>query len=208
MNAANHELNIIRPADPLQRKQLSDHARRHELDLLKIQQHLRRRNVRRHLQQLLTDLPNHALVVQGGLTSGRWALVHAGASGVGTAGIQIAKAIGARVAVTCSAGKVDACRDLGADVVLERSPADWLGALSDAVPGGVDVVLDGAAEAYELLPELQAAGCWVLPHPAMARTGGELKNGTMTLPKLLADAGVPFAHGRYATIAFSSKPST
>jgi NADPH:quinone reductase-like Zn-dependent oxidoreductase len=39
-----------------------------------------------------------ALVVQGGLTSGRWALVHAGASGVGTAGIQIAKAIGARIA--------------------------------------------------------------------------------------------------------------
>jgi putative PIG3 family NAD(P)H quinone oxidoreductase len=83
-----------------------------------------------------------ALVVQGGLTSGRWALVHAGASGVGTAGIQIAKAIGARIAVTCSAGKIDACRELGADVVLERSPADWLGALAGAVPGGVDVVLD------------------------------------------------------------------
>jgi NADPH:quinone reductase-like Zn-dependent oxidoreductase len=83
-----------------------------------------------------------ALVVQGGLTSGRWALVHAGASGVGTAGIQIAKAIGARIAVTCSAGKVEACRDLGADVVLERSPADWRRALADAVPGGVDVVLD------------------------------------------------------------------
>jgi len=83
-----------------------------------------------------------ALVVQGGLTSGRWALVHAGASGVGTAGIQIAKAIGARVAVTCSAGKMDACRELGADVVLERSPADWLGALGEQVPGGVDVVLD------------------------------------------------------------------
>jgi len=83
-----------------------------------------------------------ALVVQGGLTSGRWALVHAGASGVGTAAIQIAKAIGARIAVTCSAGKADACRELGADVVLERSPADWLGALSAAVPGGVDVVLD------------------------------------------------------------------
>ncbi len=83
-----------------------------------------------------------ALVVQGGLTSGRWALVHAGASGVGTAGIQIAKAIGARIAVTCSAGKMEACRGLGADVVLERSPADWLGALSEQVPGGVDVVLD------------------------------------------------------------------
>ena len=83
-----------------------------------------------------------ALVVQGGLTSGRWALIHAGASGVGTAGIQIVKAIGARVAVTCSAGKADACRELGADVVLERSPADWLGALQDAVPAGVDVLLD------------------------------------------------------------------
>ena len=83
-----------------------------------------------------------ALVVQGGLTSGRWALVHAGASGVGTAGIQIAKAIGARIAVTCSAGKMDACRALGADVVLERSPSDWLGALKEAVPAGVDVVLD------------------------------------------------------------------
>ena len=83
-----------------------------------------------------------ALVVQGGLTSGRWALVHAGASGVGTAGIQIAKAIGARIAVTCSAGKMDACSELGADVVIERSPSDWLGALSEQVPGGVDVVLD------------------------------------------------------------------
>lgn len=83
-----------------------------------------------------------ALVVQGGLTSGRWALVHAGASGVGTAAIQIAKAIGARIVVTCSAGKADACRALGADVVLERSPADWLGELRAAIPGGVDVVLD------------------------------------------------------------------
>jgi len=83
-----------------------------------------------------------ALVVQGGLTSGRWALVHAGASGVGTAAIQIAKSIGARVVVTCSAGKMQACLDLGADLVLERSPADWSAALAEAVPGGVDVVLD------------------------------------------------------------------
>lgn len=83
-----------------------------------------------------------ALVVQGGLTSGRWALVHAGASGVGTAAIQIARAIGARIAVTCSAGKMDACRELGADLVIERSPHDWLGAVQRAIPTGVDVVLD------------------------------------------------------------------
>lgn len=83
-----------------------------------------------------------ALVLQGGLTSGRWALVHAGASGVGTAAIQIAKAIGARVAVTCSAAKAEVCRGLGADVVLERSPHDWLADATTAVPGGFDVVLD------------------------------------------------------------------
>lgn len=83
-----------------------------------------------------------ALVLQGGLTSGRWALVHAGASGVGTAAIQVVKAIGARVAVTCSAAKAEVCRGLGADVVLERSPHDWLADATAAVPGGFDVVLD------------------------------------------------------------------
>jgi putative PIG3 family NAD(P)H quinone oxidoreductase len=83
-----------------------------------------------------------ALVLQGGLTSGRWALVHAGASGVGTASIQIAKAIGARIAVTCSAGKAAVCLELGADLVLERSPHDWLADAQAAVPAGFDVVLD------------------------------------------------------------------
>ncbi|MEN9801481.1 MAG: hypothetical protein RLZ37_606 [Actinomycetota bacterium] len=83
-----------------------------------------------------------ALVVQGGLTSGRWALVHAGASGVGTAAIQVAKAIGARIAVTCSVTKMDACRNLGADIVVERSPHAWLDELQRRVPGGFDVILD------------------------------------------------------------------
>ena len=101
-----------------------------------------------------------ALVVQGGLTSGRWALVHAGASGVGTAAIQIAKAIGARIAVTCSAGKVAACHALGADLVLERSPADWAAELKRAVPGGVDVVLDvvGGDEANRNLASVRPEG--------------------------------------------------
>ncbi len=84
-----------------------------------------------------------ALVVQGGLTSGRWALVHAGASGVGTAGIQIAKAIGARIAVTCSAGKVEACRSLGADVAIDYSSQDFVAVMREASGGaGADVILD------------------------------------------------------------------
>jgi putative PIG3 family NAD(P)H quinone oxidoreductase len=83
-----------------------------------------------------------ALVLQGGLTSGRWALVHAGASGVGTASIQIAKAIGARIAVTCSSGKMELCRSLGADLVLERSPSGWLAEALAAVSDGFDTILD------------------------------------------------------------------
>jgi len=44
--------------------------------------------------------------------------------------------------VTCSAGKIDACRALGADLVFERSPHDWLADLQAALPGGVHTVLD------------------------------------------------------------------
>jgi putative PIG3 family NAD(P)H quinone oxidoreductase len=84
-----------------------------------------------------------ALVVQGGLTSGRWAMVHAGASGVGTAAIQICKTIGARIIVTCSSGKVQSCKDLGADVVVDYGSQDFVEEVQKATNGkGVDVVLD------------------------------------------------------------------
>jgi putative PIG3 family NAD(P)H quinone oxidoreductase len=83
-----------------------------------------------------------ALVLQGGLTSGRWALVHAGASGVGTAAVQICKAIGAHVIATCSSSKVDAVKALGADVVVDYTSADFVDAVKTATGGrGVDVVL-------------------------------------------------------------------
>lgn len=99
----------------------------------------------------------------------------------------------------------DAAIDLGLEVlgrVLQREVPllvtahrahDLQSALRVAAEFDLRIVLDGAAEAYTLLPELRRAEVWVLPHPAMARTHGELKNGTMELPKLLLDAGVPFA---------------
>jgi NADPH:quinone reductase len=84
-----------------------------------------------------------ALVLQGGLTAGGWALVHAGASGVGTAAIQLAHAVGARVVVTCSAGKVGACTALGADVVVDRGSGDFVATVLQVTDGvGADVVLD------------------------------------------------------------------
>jgi NADPH:quinone reductase-like Zn-dependent oxidoreductase len=84
-----------------------------------------------------------ALVVQGGLTCGRWALVHAGASGVGTAAIQVAKAIGAFVAVTCSTGKVERCLALGADAAIDYTSADFVEEIRALTRGqGPDVILD------------------------------------------------------------------
>jgi putative PIG3 family NAD(P)H quinone oxidoreductase len=84
-----------------------------------------------------------ALVVQGGLRAGGWALVHAGASGVGSMAVQIAKAMGARSIATTSGGKVAAVRELGADVVVDYGSEDFVAAAKEATDGhGVDVVLD------------------------------------------------------------------
>ncbi|HYI61571.1 MAG TPA: NAD(P)H-quinone oxidoreductase [Acidimicrobiales bacterium] len=85
-----------------------------------------------------------ALVVQGGLTAGRTALVHAGASGVGSAALQLCRALGARVVTTASTAKVEPCRALGADVVVDYTNGeDFVEAAWEATGGaGVDVVLD------------------------------------------------------------------
>jgi putative PIG3 family NAD(P)H quinone oxidoreductase len=83
-----------------------------------------------------------ALVWQGGLTSGGSALVHAGASGVGTAAIQLCRAIGAKVAVTASTSKVAACEALGADLVVDYTTESFDEKVGGWAPEGVDVVLD------------------------------------------------------------------
>ena len=84
-----------------------------------------------------------ALVLQGGLTSGATALVHAGGSGVGSAAIQLCRALGARVVTTASTTKVEACRGFGADVVVDYTAQDFVESVWEATGGeGVDVVLD------------------------------------------------------------------
>jgi NADPH2:quinone reductase len=99
-----------------------------------------------------------ALVVQGGLTAGRVALVHAGASGVGTAAIQIAKALRATVVVTASAGKLEACRALGADAAVDYRADDVVPVVKAL--GGADVVLDviGGDELARNLDALRVGG--------------------------------------------------
>jgi putative PIG3 family NAD(P)H quinone oxidoreductase len=94
-----------------------------------------------------------ALVTQAQAQAGEVVLVHAVGSGVGTAGLQLAKAIGATVVGTArTADKLDRCRALGLDhgVLAPREP-DPL-ALADqitgAVGGPVDVVLELVGGTY------------------------------------------------------------
>ncbi|MFJ5922674.1 NAD(P)H-quinone oxidoreductase [Kitasatospora sp. NPDC092948] len=75
------------------------------------------------------------------LRPGETVLLHGGASGIGTMAIQLAKAIGARVAVTAgSPEKLARCAELGADVLIDYRRQDFVAEL--AALGGADVILD------------------------------------------------------------------
>ncbi|MFJ5230283.1 NAD(P)H-quinone oxidoreductase [Kitasatospora sp. NPDC088391] len=75
------------------------------------------------------------------LRPGETVLLHGGASGIGTMAIQLAKAVGARVAVTAgSAEKLARCAELGADVLIDYRQQDFVAEL--AALGGADVILD------------------------------------------------------------------
>lgn len=87
------------------------------------------------------------LFLEGGLAAGQTVLIHAGASGVGTAAIQLAAAAGARVAVTAGAEeKLARCRALGAQVAVNYR-RDSFGARLQEI-GGVDLVLDCVGGPY------------------------------------------------------------
>ncbi|MEU6341347.1 NAD(P)H-quinone oxidoreductase [Streptomyces sp. NPDC046977] len=76
------------------------------------------------------------------LRPGETLLVHGGSSGIGTMAIQLAKAVGAKVAVTAgSAQKLERCRELGADLGIDYHDQDFAAAVRD-VFGGADVILD------------------------------------------------------------------
>jgi NADPH:quinone reductase-like Zn-dependent oxidoreductase len=85
-----------------------------------------------------------------GLRPGELLLVHGGASGIGTTAIQLAKAAGARVAVTAgSAEKLERCRELGADVLINYRDDDFVEAVKAAGgTGGADVILDNMGGSY------------------------------------------------------------
>ncbi|ORV96231.1 NAD(P)H-quinone oxidoreductase [Mycobacterium kyorinense] len=90
------------------------------------------------------------LVLTAHLGEGQLILIHGGASGVGTHAIQVARALGARVAITAgSPPKLELCRELGAEVTIAYRDEDFVSRVKDATDGaGADVILDIVGAAY------------------------------------------------------------
>ncbi len=78
-----------------------------------------------------------ALTVKGNLQKGQKVLIHAGSGGVGTFAIQIAKHLGAQVAVTTSRSNFELVKNLGADIIIDYKTQKFEEELSD-----YDFVLD------------------------------------------------------------------
>jgi tumor protein p53-inducible protein 3 len=90
------------------------------------------------------------LFLEGGLQAGETVLIHAGASGVGTAAIQLAVQAGATPYVTAgNEAKLAACRELGATLAIHYHSQDFLEAVMSVTDGrGVDLILDPVGGNY------------------------------------------------------------
>ncbi len=87
------------------------------------------------------------VVMTAHLAEGQLLLIHGGASGIGSHGIQVARALGSRVAVTAgSQNKLDLCAELGADVTINYREEDFVERVR--AEGGADVILDIMGAAY------------------------------------------------------------
>ncbi len=86
-----------------------------------------------------------ALYWLAGIKSGERVLIHAGASGVGTAAIQLAKSIGAEVWVTASSAKHNFCKQLGADHAIDYVEQDFSQVID---PDRINVIMDFVGAPY------------------------------------------------------------
>jgi NADPH:quinone reductase-like Zn-dependent oxidoreductase len=83
------------------------------------------------------------LVDRAKVQAGETVLVTAASGGVGTAAVQIAKSIGARVVAVASARNHEYVRELGADVAVDYHDSGFVEQLRSAAPDGFDVLFDG-----------------------------------------------------------------
>jgi putative PIG3 family NAD(P)H quinone oxidoreductase len=121
------------------------------------------------------------LVLTAHLGEGQLLLMHGGASGIGTHAIQVARVLGARVAVTAgSEEKLQTCRDLGAEITINYRDEDFVARVQES--GGADVIFDimGASYLDRNIDALASDGQLVI----IGMQGGLM--GELNIGKLLA----------------------
>jgi zinc-binding alcohol dehydrogenase/oxidoreductase len=98
---------------------------------------------------LVFETAYRMLVTRAGLVEGEWVFVWGIGSGVATASLQVAKALGARVIVTSSSDeKLEGARELGADAAVNHAEGDVAGTVREVTDGhGADVVVEHVGEA-------------------------------------------------------------
>lgn len=120
-----------------------------------------------------------ALFVEYVLQAEHSVLIHAGASGVGLAAIQLAKSVGCNVAVTASStNKLQTCQQYGADITINYQQQDFVEVLKTQ---GVDLIIDFVAGNYlnRNLAVLKRDGCIIQLAMLAGRYGENLDMGLM-----------------------------
>jgi NADPH:quinone reductase-like Zn-dependent oxidoreductase len=126
-----------------------------------------------------------ALADTAQLAAGQRVLIHAAAGGVGHVAVQIAKARGAHVIGTASAGHHQLLRDLGADELIDYHATDFAEVARD-----VDVVLDSVGGDYQArsLRTLRPGGILVSLLPLSPEASAEAARLGIRLQVMLAEA--------------------
>jgi NADPH:quinone reductase len=119
------------------------------------------------------------LVDRAKLQAGETVLITAASGGVGTAAVQIARDLGARVVAVASARNHGYVRDLGAEVVVDYHDPHFVEQLESAEPNGFDVLFDGTGNetADQVAKLVRDGGRGIfIAGPPPARDGVEFQN--------------------------------
>jgi NADPH:quinone reductase len=139
----------------------------------------------------------YALRDRARLRPGETVLVLGAAGGAGLAAVQLAKLMGARVIAAASAGKLETCREAGADALVDYRQEGWREAVRNvAGNGGVDVVYDPVGGPYSE-PALRSLN-WGGRHLAVGFAAGEIPRIPLNLPLLKGCDILGVSYGAFA----------
>jgi putative PIG3 family NAD(P)H quinone oxidoreductase len=142
----------------------AERARVHENLALKVPESLSLEQAAAVPEAFLTAY--EALLRTANLAPGERVLIHAGASGVGTAAVQIAREVGAYVFATCRGeAKLEKLRELGVERPIDSTREDFVDVIARESRGaGVDVIADliGGAYVEQNQRALGAGGRWLV----------------------------------------------